>query len=357
MPSLKSRLAWADTARGIGIVLVVFGHAALGLMHAHLAREEGLLSSAVKYIYVFHMPLFFWLSGLFAKDKLQTEFHRYFSQVLRVIAYPYVVWASLQICVQTIFSRFTNEPASFADFLTVLTHPSRQFWFLYVLALIKCVHWLLARVFPSNAAVFAASVTLHIAFPLVFPRAWSPLLLTFLYLPLVTSATWFACHTDFLARLSRTWCWLGALACFSIIAVSRPTAPSERPFLLAQALAGAAGVVLVSVALSPAAKHDEVDPSWSRWLRVLGAASLEIYVAHTLASAGFRIVLSQMGITNVSIHLIGGTLVGILFPLALMRVAKKADFPYLFTLRKRGSRSTLAMTPGAVADDSSNRPQ
>lgn len=338
----KSRLAWVDAARGLGIVLVVFGHVTFGLMSADIASEDGYLSVAVNRIYAFHMPLFFFLSGLFVKDKLRSAFREFLSQLMRNVVYPYVVWASLQICVQALLSRFTNAPASFSDLLTIFTQPSRQFWFLYVLALVKCVHWLLVRALSSDAAVLVASLVLHAVVCQILPGVWSPIVLTFYYLPLVTCATVLAPHAYLLSRFSRLWCVVGALVCFAFVS---PYVPFDHSFLSPSAVAGVVGVVLVASAISPSGEADEMAPSWGRFLRMLGAASLEIYVAHTLASAGFRIVLKQAGITNVSVHLIGGTLVGILFPLALIRVAEKANFHYLFTLRKREPRFPAPSTP------------
>lgn len=47
-----SRIKWIDNARAIGILLVVLGHSLIP-------------ASIQTYIYSFHMPLFFFLSGLF----------------------------------------------------------------------------------------------------------------------------------------------------------------------------------------------------------------------------------------------------------------------------------------------------
>jgi fucose 4-O-acetylase-like acetyltransferase len=46
-----TRVGWIDFCKGIGIFLVVLGH---------ILRDV----IAVDYIYSFHMPLFFFLSGL-----------------------------------------------------------------------------------------------------------------------------------------------------------------------------------------------------------------------------------------------------------------------------------------------------
>ena len=51
----ESRVEWIDVAKGIGIILVIAGHTIyLGYSYP---------------LYAFHMPLFFFLSGLVFKDK------------------------------------------------------------------------------------------------------------------------------------------------------------------------------------------------------------------------------------------------------------------------------------------------
>ncbi len=53
----KRREIWADNAKFIGITLMLIGHNSL-------ASNE-----VFDFIYAFHMPLFFILSGYFASDK------------------------------------------------------------------------------------------------------------------------------------------------------------------------------------------------------------------------------------------------------------------------------------------------
>jgi acyltransferase len=75
---IKERIAWIDAAKGIGICLVVLGH---------IYESD---SSVLMYIYSFHVPLFFFLSGYlfsssryegyidFLKNKVRTRFVPYF---------------------------------------------------------------------------------------------------------------------------------------------------------------------------------------------------------------------------------------------------------------------------------------
>nr|WP_276330832.1 acyltransferase family protein [Serratia inhibens] len=59
------REAWVDYAKGIGIILVVFDHVNRGLYSANIHLSESFYQLTDSVIYSFHIPLFFFLSGLF----------------------------------------------------------------------------------------------------------------------------------------------------------------------------------------------------------------------------------------------------------------------------------------------------
>jgi hypothetical protein len=60
------RIGWIDATRGIGIILVVYGHAERSLVTADLFPPTPGILRQDELIYAFHTPLFFLLSGLFA---------------------------------------------------------------------------------------------------------------------------------------------------------------------------------------------------------------------------------------------------------------------------------------------------
>jgi fucose 4-O-acetylase-like acetyltransferase len=74
-----ARLDWVDTAKGIGILLVVIAH----------AWTRGAVRD---FIYAFHMPLFFLLSGYMSKPRATADF---LPKQLRAMAVPY---AAFLIC-------------------------------------------------------------------------------------------------------------------------------------------------------------------------------------------------------------------------------------------------------------------
>lgn len=59
----RRREIWPGVAMGIGILLVVYGHAARGLERAGLPIDPDIFSFVDAVSYAFHMPLFFFVSG------------------------------------------------------------------------------------------------------------------------------------------------------------------------------------------------------------------------------------------------------------------------------------------------------
>ena len=80
-----SRVGYVDIAKGLGIILVVMGH-----------NDFALISPfAHKFIYSFHMPMFFFMSGMFLKPDLpfwsflKNRFHRVLKPFLAILLLTY----------------------------------------------------------------------------------------------------------------------------------------------------------------------------------------------------------------------------------------------------------------------------
>jgi uncharacterized membrane protein YcfT len=70
----------------------------------------------------------------------------------------------------------------------------------------------------------------------------------------------------------------------------------------------------------------------NRFLALLGARSLEIFVAHVIFLAGLRVGLLKLFHTSeLSVHLIGATIVGIVGPLMLAFAVERFRFRSVFT--------------------------
>ena len=72
------------------------------------------------------------------------------------------------------------------------------------------------------------------------------------------------------------------------------------------------------------------------FVRVLGFYSLEIYVAHTIASASLRILLQKvLRLEEPTLHIVIGTLGGIVLPLILVRLCHRFHTEWLFRMTRR----------------------
>jgi fucose 4-O-acetylase-like acetyltransferase len=323
------RLEWVDAARGIGIVLVVLGHTIGGLENAAMVSSSGGWKSLGRFIYAFHMPLFFFLSGLFAERSARASLPRFLDSKLRTVAWPYLVWSIVQTLMQIAVGSLSNARANWRTLASILYLPTMQFWFLYALFWIQLLVATLVRVGVSLRFVFGVSVLLYATSQWIPVGSWEPLervtqnLLYFAAGALVAGSV-----REALARIApRTALFAGGLGWIGVVASVRldlDVSAWARPLVAGIGLAGA---ILLGRALGP-----RIAPP----IRYLGRISLQIYVAHTIASAGFRGALVHvLGVNDAWVHVLGGTLVGLLFPLLLARAAERAGWRYLFTFPKR----------------------
>ena len=72
-----SRIGWLDSARGLGIILVVIGHALGGLIDSPLGADQDVFRRLFFSIYTFHMPLFFAVNRLALFPVVGFAIHRY----------------------------------------------------------------------------------------------------------------------------------------------------------------------------------------------------------------------------------------------------------------------------------------
>lgn len=336
-----ARVGWVDVARGIGIVLVVVGHTLPGLWNAGVLRDGGPARALVDWIYAFHMPLFFFLSGLFAARTAAEPYRDLVAGKLRTIAYPYLVWSVLQTLVQVAVSGTTNTPQHLGSLLGIAYRPIMQFWFLYALFVIALLAGALQRLGARPPLILALAVLLY-AYPHVAPLGpWG------VAYAVANNLLYFAAGMvaadalpRWLAMLSSRRALLIAAAGYAAVAlavVAGDDGPAWRPLV---AMVGVGATVAVAAAIDRGGS--------GRILAGWGRASLQIYVAHSMASAGYRIVLQRLlGVSAALPHVVGGIAVGLFAPLALAWICDRLHFRYAFGWPTRRPRARTAIVAGA----------
>ena len=171
-PSAAARVGWIDTAKGLGIMLVVVGHVMRGLVASKLVADTPTVSFIDAWIYAFHMPLFFFLSGLFLCRSATKPLPEFMRDKIGTIAYPYFVWSLITLLIKSPMGQAVNQPRTLLEIAEVLYIPIEQFWFLYVLFLLSIGAGLFLKVGLKPWAIVLLSSFL---FPGIWPLPWSGL--------------------------------------------------------------------------------------------------------------------------------------------------------------------------------------
>jgi len=277
------RIEWLDLARGIGVVLVVAGHAERGLTAAHIAQGQGWRLFDLG-LYTFHMPLFMVLAGLNVPGSLRRGRNEFLAGKLWTIAWPYVLWSLVQGALMVELSGMTNGHVDWSRLTMIAWRPISPFWFLYALMVYMAVvaaigirarmlvplavAGLVASRFVAGdsighqlcyqAVFFVAGVLAADRIKALGPRA------ALVLLPPAIALWW---------------------AAFRIMPLSGAT-PYLEPASLPAAFAGIVAVMTLSRLLAQTGTR--------RMFVGLGQASMTIYVLHILGTAGARTALTRL---------------------------------------------------------------
>lgn len=142
---MKQRNIMLDVMRGIAIIFVVLGHA-------------GVSSYVWSFIYSFHMPLFFFISGYFCNTNI--DFKTFLKKKIKGLYFPFFKYYVLFIIASPILHRFLltkNNYTSIDSFLSALFLSFRfrvgaidllgQFWFLPVLFFVTLLVYSCVKIF------------------------------------------------------------------------------------------------------------------------------------------------------------------------------------------------------------------
>mgnify|MGYP001166117590 CR=1 FL=1 len=311
MTGSKSRVRWIDIARGLGILLVVYAHAARGLVLANDLPATGWPIILDTIIYAFHMPLFFLLAGLHLERSVARGRKAFIVDKLQTIAWPYFLWSLVQGGLKLTVSPFTNHPITTADLIAIPVAPIEQFWFLYVLffcqlfvALVLPRRWLLAILTLVATLVWVWSADGSIFFRILH---YLPYVVVGLFAPPV------------LARLAerprvQLGVALGVWLAFAFIIQPIPDPVQPAAIIYALALLGSIGTIAISMLLARAGPL-------LGWLEYLGRLSMPIFLMHTIFSAAMRAALEIAGLGDPAMMLVLVTAAGILLPVLAYRIA------------------------------------
>lgn len=308
IPTATSRVEWIDATRGLAILLVVFGHAAGGLIDASGPVTLPALRYLFVAIYTFHMPLFFFMSGLFVEQRLASGIRSFIGRLIPTIVYPYFLWSIVQFSVIFAMGSLVNHPATnfWGTVLALPWKPVSQFWFLHALFLIHLLG-IVALQIGGRRAVLGAAILAKLF--VMFVHTTPAISLAASNAPYYALGVLFGWReaSALIARASteaRCVIIAAAIALITVLVwnadviqpyINVETANSPGlaklawiPAMLPATLLGGTALALVADSLSrrPGPVFD--------FFKFLGKMTMPIFLLHVLFVAGLRILLAKL---------------------------------------------------------------
>lgn len=147
---MQKNIEWIDSLKAIGIILVVLGHAGPTL---HL----------VNYIYSFHMPLFFFISGyLFSLDR-HPQLINFVKSRARGLLIPYLTFAVMGIIIyyvtNNLGTQMSETPSILSAFWEMIVSKRNYIffnvpiWYLTCLFLVTVIYYLLRKYIKNDLII------------------------------------------------------------------------------------------------------------------------------------------------------------------------------------------------------------
>lgn len=330
-----------DVAKGIAMILVVLGHVLRGLSAADLL--DGSAPAAVvadRLIYLVHLPAFVFASGLFvAAGVARGGIRGYLSPRLLTFAYGYVVWTLLQGVVRLAAGARSNLRLTWPDLLTQFVKPESQLWFLgWFAPATALVVALRPWRTPGGRAVVALSGVVSLLLwgresPWAGLAGWA--LWGFLALGAGLGYARYVTWTNTVRPLwiaATGWGLLGFLVV--TFGATGPTVGVDPRWQGSSGAAAAAvigclaaccGVAALMTTSTALARARSRAATWvMAGLARVGRHSLEVFLAHIVATAGTRIALTICSVSSIPVHIVAGTVAGVGLPLLLVNLAHRA---------------------------------
>ncbi len=299
-----------DIARGIAIILVVWGHAMIGTGRAVGLGEAGRF--AVTLVYAVHMPLFFFLSGLLARGAMAEPASDFARRLGTRVVYPYLLWSTVLLSAHFAMSGVTNTRVERLDLLSIAYAPPAVMWFLYVL--LVCL--LAARALrdrPEARAALGCALAVGGYFLEGWPLSNVRFVGMFLIATTFTPAGVLALAGDRRVRAAG-FALMAPPVLFAIWAAGAP--PGGYPALALRYLPAAAGGVILILAVAQAVERR------AALLTLVGRRTMPIFVTHILVLTVVRVLCLRAGLDGVAIVVIA-TACGVAVPMLFYALAER----------------------------------
>lgn len=313
-----ARIEWVDAAKGVGILLVVIGHAIAGLKDGTLVSADSLLVYIHYLIYSFHMPLFFFLSGIFIAKRVASGALDFSKSSTIKLGKAYLIWLPAQMLALSLAGSLANKPVDINtfDYISIIWEPRSNFWFIYALLIMNAFSALTLPKLGAGVMLILCLLFYSITqWTTVPPMLWG----FFCFAPYYGFGLIFGLHPIKL-KTNKSVLTLGAVA-VTLIWLYMAQKLHEQDVhawsipTFSTAIAGSIAALLW-IGISGG--------KTSNYFAYLGRESLPIYLIHITFTAGTRIIMDKiLHIEDAYVILIFATFIGIAGPLVIKKIADR----------------------------------
>lgn len=147
----QNRVDYIDFAKALGMLTIMWGHIAAGM--------------SVTFVYAFHIPLFFFLSGMVFRPEKYNDFGSFVKRKVQTLIVPYVIYSIITWAIWAVFSYITHTPVEsyFAPlFETIIARGSEGYlvhnvplWFVSCLFVVELSYYWISKLKDSFAIIIA----------------------------------------------------------------------------------------------------------------------------------------------------------------------------------------------------------
>lgn len=291
------RLEWIDALKGFAILWVVLGHVLLGYgeNHAFEASFNSVILSAMNWIYTWHMPLFFVISGYTFRlayvkgngGQIQVKHDKVKLQLINLLGI-YLLFQVALCVLKALFSAFVDNGMDISDLLNNIVIPNTLMWYIWVLMIYYILFsWLVSKNIVSNKVFLAAMFVLAVVQLATEGQIRWGLAVG----NLVHNLFYFAVGAAGLTRPNRKI----RISVLAFICLTASVFWMQVPYQALSAMA--AEVIAITVILIVVRLFEErnvVNPI----LVLLGKKSLVIYLLHTYFVTALKVLFIRTGMCN-----------------------------------------------------------
>lgn len=327
----KNRINWIDFGKGFTIFLVLLGHVFLELYESgKFPSYDKMLITITAQVYIFHIPVFFALSGFFFKpvENLKS-FKNYALKRTVILGLPYIFYSIIHFILQKAAGSSVRVPTTLHNLIAIYKTPLGVSWYLYTLWIISMVYGLLSvyikrkeTLFIISGVGFVIELLMNLDIYIVQKTlVWGMFFMLGAVLRSVDLSKLnikLVIGTTVIFDIIYMICW----SIYYRPNVKKMYVTYDTPQFWAIAF-----IVSVGVAFIIYPRVEKIFPKFFNYFSKYGKDSLGIYILHAPICSMLRIIMLKVGITSVYIHIICGLVLGWFLSIIATNVLKK--IPYI----------------------------